>query len=73
MFTSLEKLIQQAIALKTGNREFALFGDADGIWEADIGNECPSVMLGEIRGEVTGRGATPKRAVSDLIRQLKAH
>ena len=64
----LRLLIDQCIARKAGNKEFALFFDGD--WRAEIGNTSSNVSLGEIRGEFVGEGKTPEAAVTALLASL---
>lgn len=84
MADSLSRLMRIAIALKDGDREFALFfhpahlanwktGEvAPDQWHAEIGNPCESVSLGEAPAEFEGHGATAEEAVNDLIDNLLA-
>jgi hypothetical protein len=69
----LSKLIDYALLLKTGNREFALFyNDGDyPTWVAEAGNPCTAVMLGEASGECKGIGSTPEQAVLALIDNIR--
>lgn len=67
---SLESLIDQCIAAKAGDKEFALFA-VDGEWEAMIGNTCRAVYIGEANPEFSAKGATACDAVRNLIQALK--
>ena len=76
--SDLKALIDQAISMKEGNKEFALFyhptGNAQTDWSADLGNPCSSVNLGESTGEFQSDCcSTPEAAVQDLIEQLRQH
>ena len=66
----LSKLIQHAIDVKRGDKEFMLSCRDTGQWSAEIGNDCHSVCLGEIAGEFEGKGATPELAVVSLINAI---
>lgn len=82
--TDLEKLIREALSLKRGDREFALFfspehqanwitGEiAPDSWLAEIGNENHFCGLGEVRGEYCGEGPSPEEAVMALIKNMVA-
>lgn len=63
----LEELIQQVIAMKKGDKDFALFTDESGEWLAMLGNTCPMVHLGEADAEFEGRGNSARAAVTDLM------
>ena len=70
----LRHLINLAISLKDGNKEFALFHYENGDWKAEIGNTSQHVNLGENSGEFsTELFKTPERAVENLIDQLILH
>lgn len=66
----LDELIKQAIALKTGNKEFALFFDGEGVWDAEIGNPSSVVGLGEATAEHSCEGKTAEESVRNLIAEL---
>ncbi|WP_276122633.1 hypothetical protein [Pararhizobium qamdonense] len=71
----LSKLIAECVAIKQGNKEFALFYadyDAPGFkpWRAEIGNTSSAVSLGEAEAEFCGDGMTPKEAMIDLQTKL---
>lgn len=41
-------------------------------WEVHVGNgRCRHVRLGEIDGEIVGKGGTPNGAFADLMTQLQ--
>jgi hypothetical protein len=67
----LEILIAQAIFLKEGNKEFALFHAGPDTWYAWIGNLSPVTRLGETEGEFEGAGKTAAKAVLNLLEKLK--
>ena len=68
----LAALLQEALALKTGNKEFALFRLASGTWRADIGNkDAAFARSGEWSAEVWEEGATPEEALERLIKTLR--
>ncbi len=69
---NLRELIDECIAAKEGDREFALFSFGDGKWRAEIGNTCPHVMIGEADAEFRGEGETPEVAVLQLIQNVRA-
>jgi hypothetical protein len=72
---SIEGKIQQAIDAKEGNKELAIFffpadeGDEDS-WSVEIGNDCKYVRLGEVDGEVVGRGRSLDEALDSLIVEM---
>jgi hypothetical protein len=72
----LDELIAEAIRLKQGNKEFALFycdydeHSAYSQWQAHIGNPTTCVGLGEVSGEFVGEGETPEDAMAKLNIQL---
>jgi len=51
----LEQEIVACIALKGGNKEFALFRREDNYWEAEIGNPVEAVSLGERVAQPTSK------------------
>lgn len=65
----LSALIDQVIAKKTGNKEFALFYEDPG-WRAEIGNPVTCVSLGESVGTFFATGDTPEEAVGKLLQEL---
>jgi hypothetical protein len=69
--SDLSKLINECIAAKAGNKEFALFF-AGKRWRAEIGNRSQVVSLGEVPGEFAAAGRTAKDAVSKLLAKLQA-
>jgi hypothetical protein len=76
--SDLKTLIAQAISMKEGNKELALFyhptGNAQTDWSADLGNPSRHVNLGESVGEFRSDCcSTPEAAVQDLIEQLRQH
>ncbi len=67
----LSALIDQVIAKKAGNKEFALFYMDPG-WVAEIGNPSEQVCLGESNGEFRSfTGVTPEEAVGDLLQKVR--
>ena len=68
---NLESLISEAVSLKMGNREFALFFDGEESWQAHIGNPTNCVGLGEVSGDIVGEGNSAMLAVGDLIEKIK--
>lgn len=80
MTTDLADIIRQAIELKQGNKEFALFYEPSfesvtvnaKPWIAEIGNPSVFVRLGESTGEYCGEGDSPEDAIRDLIENLKS-
>lgn len=76
----LAELLQEAISLKNGNKELALFyvppkgreGEERYTgWVVEIGNPVSAVMLGESSGEFGSEyHPTPEAAVQDLIDKL---
>ncbi len=68
---TLEALINECIAVKRGDKEFALFHWHDGTWTAEIGNPRADVSLGECDGEFKAEGETPIAAVRALAVLLK--
>ncbi|MDQ3039151.1 MAG: hypothetical protein M3R16_05045 [Pseudomonadota bacterium] len=70
----LDKLIETAIEIKTGDKEFLLFHGPgmSPAWVAEIGNPNSSICLGEIRGELSGEGSSAGEAVANLIAAIKA-
>ena len=68
---SLQDQIDRITAKKRAKGErddFALFYD-DAEWEAHLGGH-PHVKLGEVDGDLIGRGPTIESALDDLERQL---
>ena len=73
--SNLSELIELAIEIKPGDKEFALSFDGDqseSAWCAEIGNKFGAVRLGEAKGEFCGFGKTPEDAVTILINAIKA-
>lgn len=72
---SIEAKIQRVIEAKEGNKEMAIFffpadaGDEDS-WSVEIGNDCKYVRLGEVEGEVIGRGRSLDEALDNLIVEM---
>lgn len=63
----LNDLIKQALDLKEGDKEFALFHN-DGEWMAMLGNPTSCVALGETEGEFNSAWhPTAEQAVSEII------
>lgn len=74
---SIEAKIQRAIDAKEGNKELAIFffpaieGEGgDDSWSVEIGNDCKYVRLGEVDGEVVGRGRSLDEALDNLIVEM---
>jgi hypothetical protein len=73
----LRRLIDAAINLKPGDKEFMLyystFGTVpSGEWTAEIGNASSPVLLGDGTGEIkTAYFLTPEEAVDSLIILIK--
>lgn len=74
---SIESKIQRAIDAKQGNKELAIFffpaidGEGgDDSWCVEIGNDCKYVRLGEVDGEVVGRGRSLHEALDNLILEM---
>ncbi len=71
---TLECLIRQAIRMKQGNKEFALWYYADDVdphWCAGIGNPSRYVTLGESCPEVEAHAPSMRKAVTRLITKLE--
>jgi len=72
---SIEAKIQQVIDAKKGNKEIAIFffpdyaGDEDS-WRVEIGNDCKYALLGEVDGELIGRGRSLHEALDNLIVEM---
>lgn len=66
----LQAEIARCIALKGGNKEFALFF-LDPLWSAEIGNPTTCGMLGEVSDEFSGEGTTALEAVCNLRLELE--
>ena len=68
---NLSTLIEKAIGLKSGNREFVLY-HLDPEWRAAIGNRSGDVLLMEASPEFETDADTPEAAVAGLIDLLVA-
>lgn len=73
----IEAKIHRAIDAKEGNKELAIFFfpaiDGEGgedSWSVEIGNDCKYVRLGEVEGEVIGRGRSLHEALDSLIVEM---
>lgn len=73
----IEAKIQGVIDAKEGNKELAIFffpaieGEGgDDSWSVEIGNDCKYVRLGEVEGEVIGRGHSLDEALDSLIVEM---
>lgn len=71
MADALKSLIEEAIDLKLGNKEFSLSFD-EGQWSADIGSTCQYVHLMEGGAEFSAIADTPEEAVRALIVVLRS-
>lgn len=71
--SNLGELIDQAIVLKEGNKEFALHfvPGLEEPWAALIGATSDSVLLGECRGDFETAGRTPEQALQRLIEEIQ--
>lgn len=74
MNDELKSLVQQAIHLKEGNKDFALayvqYDGSPGEWEAHIGSRNRHVAILETGGQVEASATTPEKAVLSLIDKL---
>lgn len=73
--SDLRVLIERAITMKRGNKEFDLtyYGN-DPIWCASIGNDCPVVHIMENKPEFqAGSDIGPEDAVAKLIKLMEEH
>lgn len=75
--TYLQSLIETAITMKEGNKEFMLNYDpafielSGGAWSAEIGNPVSCVRLGESSGQFGSQWQpTPEAAVLELVALL---
>lgn len=68
----LADMIDRAIELKQGNKEFMLSYDPCHNWRAEIGNPSKWVRIGEVDGDIDGEGASPEEAMAALIVKLEA-
>lgn len=67
---TLSEMIDRAISLKDGNKEFILLFDGER-WFAEIGNPSPFVVLGEISGEIRGEADSYQKAMEQLLLALE--
>lgn len=73
----IEAKIKKVIDAKDGNKELAIFFfpaiDGEGgedSWSVEIGNICQYVRIGEVDGELVGRGHSLHEALDSLIVQI---
>lgn len=71
MNDTLEDLIQKAIDLKQGDKEFILTCYGGGDWMAGVGNPSSHVLLGESDPQFQARADSPRDAVLQLIEMLE--
>lgn len=64
-----EAEIQAICALKSGNKEIAIFYDGD-LWEIYLGNPTNCLRLGEVGGEIEAQGQTLQEAMLMLKANL---
>ena len=66
----IEKIIEEIVMAKKGNKELALFFYPDGEWVFDLGNPAHSVQLGEVSGEITTEGETLREVVCKMAAKI---
>ncbi len=73
--THLQAELTTLVDQKEGNKELMIYFDSEGgsdqgCWTAHLGNKCSTVLLGEVEGELVGKGQTLQEALENLASAL---